>query len=729
MSERTVLRQAFAADRPTALEAESHISRKTAWLAIVGTLVLVAAVAALMWSGVPGLEAESAEAAIFSVGAAVIWLATAAMFAGIARLTGKRGYVVLSAANACLGGAHLLAPLFAFGREDDNTFLGGDQGVAWLFALSRAAFVIGIGAASWLLFNDERTWRRPGLGHLPRNLAIAVVGGLLAASAVFALFAEHLPVLHTNTSLSALALVINGLIVCGILAAMAVTWHVLRVRPTIIHRWLLAALTIVLAASIVATRPEVSAAAYLGNLAFGLVAAGILLSLLITRVVQTRAAAAERTLIDIRTKTLSRLGTLDALERAHASNESAGVILLQLDNFAPINRRLGYQRGNEVLSLLANRLSRKANAGAVLGRVARDQFALVVPGDRIGPEQREMRRQANEFLSVLDEPIEVGEDAVQLRGSVGTTVASQPWPGAEEVIRQAALAATAARIDGSAAAQPYDETGLLGSSPQDVRSDLDQALQRDDFHLDYQPIVSAVSGQPVGAEALIRWERQGEATSAGYFVDFARASGQIVAIGHVVVKKLIDELPKIIAHCQDGFFVTVNVTLPELASEELTTAWIDGPLSVPGAAIILEVLDSAELRPDTPETHNLSRLVAAGAGIAIDEFGPGMEVFGDSPQPHPCMLKLDQHLLASEHRTDASGRDLLTASVALAKSIHCEVVAEGIEDEWGLAVVRGLGVAMLQGYHFGYPLNVDEFLEHLDSTDWTPIKAASSPAQ
>jgi diguanylate cyclase (GGDEF)-like protein len=380
-------------------------------------------------------------------------------------------------------------------------------------------------------------------------------------------------------------------------------------------------------------------------------------------------------------------------------------VSLDVDGFKDVNTAHGHEGGDQLLAAIAGRLSGCVRERDTVARFGGDEFVIVSDGaDRFAEELVERLREA------MSAPYSVGGAQVNITVSMGVAVGRYGYSPAT-LLRSADLALVQAKADGRDRTEFFTEA-LRATSKQRLAivSDLRQAVERNEFSLRFQPVVSLADGSIIGAEALIRWEHPIRGTlSPLEFIAVAEETGLIDPIGQWV----IEETCRRFAAWQR--FAPEMLMSLNISARQVTSGALDGivrdAIVASGADpshLALEIteaalMDDVELAADT-----LTALRKMGVTISIDDFGTGYSSLSRLKKLPIDILKIDQSFVAGLPG-DAYDTALVRAVLTIADSLKLSVIAEGVETEVQAKALLGLGCQKAQGYHFYRPLTADDF--------------------
>jgi diguanylate cyclase (GGDEF)-like protein len=398
---------------------------------------------------------------------------------------------------------------------------------------------------------------------------------------------------------------------------------------------------------------------------------------------------------------LDRLG--HAQQRAARSGTAVGVLFLDLDGFKTVNDSLGHGRGDELLVAVAQRLASVLRVGDTAARLGGDEFAILL--EALSSEQ-EAVRVAERIMAALRAPLTLSGQDVAVRASIG--IATARGPGGD-LLRDADLAMYQAKAQGRDRIVGFDsEMHAAMVDRMAMESDLRRALERDELHLAFQPIVDLSSGGLIAVEALLRWRHPTRGIVAPLdFIPLAEETGLIVPIGAWVLEAAC----RAAATWSDAP-VSVNVSSVQLGAMSFpaTVATALAATGLPPHRLILEITESVLVRNVESTAEQLAELKGLGVRIAIDDFGTGHSSLQYLQRLPIDTLKIPKPFV-DELAAAGSEGVLARAILDLARSFGLDVIAEGIEVEPQRARLMELGCRAGQGFLFARPLTPEALLE------------------
>lgn len=404
-----------------------------------------------------------------------------------------------------------------------------------------------------------------------------------------------------------------------------------------------------------------------------------------------------------------------ALSRRGHAGPVPVVLFIDLDGFKSVNDTLGHAAGDELLRAVADAIRVTVRPTDLAVRVAGDEFAVLIEDGRdIGA----VIRIAERVIEAISRPTEIDGHWVSASASVGIAAVRSRRQTADDLLRDADVAMYAAKGRGKGRFAVFDpglETEI--TERQRLRDDLADAVGQGQLSLRYQPVTDLRTGAITGLEALLRWQHpeRGELAPAA-FLPLAEESGLIVPIGRWVLREACTAATTWGAEdrADDGDGVVasptlpsvhVNVSLRQLLAPDLVED-VAGILRATGLAperLTLELAEAQVMIDDPAIALRLGGLKALGVTLAIDGFGVGFSSVRYLGRYPVDVIKIARPVVGAMSRTPADAR-IVEAIVALGRSLHLQVVAEGIESPAQLELVRGLACDGAQGFHLGGPV-------------------------
>lgn len=396
------------------------------------------------------------------------------------------------------------------------------------------------------------------------------------------------------------------------------------------------------------------------------------------------------------------------IEDCQKNGETAALLLVDLDRFKVINDTRGHQAGDMLLRSVAERISTHLNPSCFASRIGGDEFAIILRGIS-GVE--DAAAQCMQLLAEIGLPYRVDDSEQLIGASIGVAMIPGDGTSSDELLRLADLSMYEAKSNGRNRFCFFSsELNQIAQQNAEIEADLRDALETDQFVLEYQPIIDAVSSEYCGLEALLRWNHpvRGRLMPSA-FIKVANDSGLINRIGLWVINAVCHQ----IAQCRhDGIslpHVAVNVSPRQFQSATLCDEILGFTAlhSVSPGQLTIEITEELLIDQNAELQAQLEKLRTNGIDISIDDFGTGyssLQYLRDLPAKR---LKIDQTFIARiEHST--ADRAIISTIAHLAHALGMRVVAEGVETEGQRALLHAAGCDELQGFLFGRSLRIDQ---------------------
>lgn len=399
--------------------------------------------------------------------------------------------------------------------------------------------------------------------------------------------------------------------------------------------------------------------------------------------------------------------------RAERAGETPVLLFIDLDDFKMVNDSLGHDAGDELLCQAARRIETCVRDEDWIARLGGDEFTVVVSGC---PTEIDVMDVCDRIIATFSTPFLVGDQSVRIGASIG--VARYPSDGADPdtLTKHADVAMYAAKGDGRNTSRFYSRSlGERISRHLQVKTQIAQGLQRDEFRVYLQPEVSLETGAIVAVEALLRWQHPTNGLILpDQFVPVAEDSGLIVELGEFVIAEAIRMVKALRQTVLPDVRIAVNVSRRQLASPDFTRFVVTelATQQVPGSALIVELTESMAMGNMEHTVEVLETLREHGVAAAIDDFGTGYSSLTSLRQlPVEC-LKIDRSFVADAD-TSRGSESIVRAIAAMARSLELVTVAEGVERESQRELLRDAGCSIAQGYLFGQPRSFDAMMAWL----------------
>ena len=397
-----------------------------------------------------------------------------------------------------------------------------------------------------------------------------------------------------------------------------------------------------------------------------------------------------------------------ARSRRNAQTKFA-VLYLDLDRFKVINDSLGHSIGDQLLVGIADRLKKNLRPGDTVARLGGDEFTVLIEDIADETESIQVAERVQNELSV---PFTLSGREVFTTVSMGIAPSATGYERAEDILRDADTAMYRAKSLGKARYEIFDKAmHARAINLLQMETDMRRALERGEFILHYQPIVSLDDFRLRGFEALVRWQHPERGfISPMDFIPVAEETGMIVPLGEWVMREACSQMHRW-QKCfplDHPLFVTVNLSSKQFTQATLisTFASILQETGVKPQSVKLEITESVVMENVDTATDMLRQLRSLGVQLAIDDFGTGYSSLSYLHRFPIDTLKIDRSFVTRMSENNEN-TEIVRTIVVLAQNLGMDVVAEGVETNEQLVILQKLGCENGQGYFFSKPVNSD----------------------
>jgi diguanylate cyclase (GGDEF)-like protein len=403
------------------------------------------------------------------------------------------------------------------------------------------------------------------------------------------------------------------------------------------------------------------------------------------------------------TRLPNRLSFQESLNTALSNKQAeVAVLFVDLDRFKMINDTLGHSAGDELIARLGEKMARLLPEGAIIARLGGDEFGIVLGGT----SEEDGVRIGKQLVLVCAEQLVLFGTQVQVSASIGIAFRGDSNSDGSELLRRADLALYQAKKAGRGVLAEFEPSiDESARKRAEIDSRLRVAIDHDVLTLAYQPIINPVDGEPMGYEALLRWDDpEFGSISPSIFVPIAEETGLVVKLGEWVIHKAVTDC----ATWPSGV-VSINLSTRHFQSHSLVDFVVGEArkANLPIDRIQLEITETALFDDAQLAAEILVELRKAGLRIALDDFGTGYSSLVNLKDFEIDCIKIDQSFVATlgeDHQTSA----IVQSVTNLARSLGLSVVAEGVESEIQVQALRLIGCGLMQGYYYSAPMAHDD---------------------
>lgn len=420
------------------------------------------------------------------------------------------------------------------------------------------------------------------------------------------------------------------------------------------------------------------------------------------------------TLTDLPNRTL----LADRIEQAIAKVAEQGgcfaLMFIDLDGFKPVNDAFGHHIGDLLLKAVAGRLRGHLHSQDTLARIGGDEFVLLVELQ----EPNDAMDVAVKQVNLVSRPFRVAEHDLQLSASLGIVLYPGNGQDQHELLRNADAAMYHAKSAGKNGYSFFDVSMNSNARQQlQLLQDLRQALEQRQFRLHYQPKFDAQACQPIGAEALLRWEHpQQGLLLPDRFIGLAEKTGLIIPIGEWVLDEACRQMRQWLDQGHQGWRMAVNLSAIQFCHAGLveSVARALQQNGLPANCLTLEITETTAMHDADASLTVLQRLSDMGVDLSIDDFGTGYSSLMYLKRLPANELKIDRGFVRDLEQ-DSDDAAIVSAIVALGQALGLRIVAEGVETDKQQDFLTRLGCDSLQGYLLGQPVPAEQFMSKLQA--------------
>jgi len=422
-------------------------------------------------------------------------------------------------------------------------------------------------------------------------------------------------------------------------------------------------------------------------------------------------------LTNLPNRDLFRDRMVHAMARAKRNGTMMALMVLDFDRFKEINDTLGHAIGDRVLQAVAGILKESLRQVDTIARLGSDEFTLILEDVAQADQAAAL---AERILQIFSKPLVIDGREIYVTASTGITLYPHDVDSVDALLQTADIAMHHAKEEGGNSYEFYvPEMGEHAAADLDMENLLRRALEQQEFTLHYQPKVSVKSGRITGIEALLRWNsKELGSISPAKFIPLAEKTGLIVPIGEWVLRTACAQNKAWQEQGLPPLLLSVNLSMRQFRQKNLlemiTAALRDSGLKP--CFLELEITESMIMLRPEKAIALLRQVHQLGVQLSVDDFGTGYSSLAYLKRFPVQKLKIDQSFM-QDLTVDRDDAGIVTAVVAMAKSLGLKVVAEGVETAEQLAFLAKLECDEYQGYYFSRPVPASELTRLFHTTD------------
>lgn len=391
-------------------------------------------------------------------------------------------------------------------------------------------------------------------------------------------------------------------------------------------------------------------------------------------------------------------------------NKKFTVVFIDLDNFKRVNDILGHDRGDIVIKKIAQRVTSALDSDDMLGRLSGDEFAILIQRDI---EKVEILDYIEEIRKAISAPIQIEDEEVSVNASFGASAYPKDGSDSTELLKCADMALYKAKSEGRNRVEFFShEMKEEIQSKVDFEASLVAGLNKEEFHLMFQPQHAPDGKKLRGFEALVRWRSEELGlVSPVQFIPMAEETGLIIELGTWIFREACRKLRTAMdTYGLDDIVLSVNISTIQLMQPDFYNI-IESVMKetgVYGRNLEIEITESVFIKSVDSAVEVLNKIKELGISIALDDFGTGYSSLHYLRSLPIDTLKIDKSFVDGINRAE-SEKEIVGSIISLAHNMNLFVVAEGVEVEEQLNFLRDCGCDCVQGYLLGKPLDEDDF--------------------
>ena len=406
-----------------------------------------------------------------------------------------------------------------------------------------------------------------------------------------------------------------------------------------------------------------------------------------------------------------RLAT--AVNRKNRKKEySFAAMMLDLDRFKSINDTLGHHIGDTFLVTASNRIKACIRDTDTVARLGGDEFGIILEEFK---HLREVVNVTKRIMKALAKPVVIEDIEIRSSASVGIVLKTGVYDDAKSVMRDADIAMYRAKEVGRACFKVFNnKMHYQVVKENELERELHSAIVNGELLVYYQPIVTVQETALIGFEALVRWNHPTRGmVSPDDFIPVAEETGQIIAIGQFVMKEACRQLAKWQNMSSNNRHLTMSVNVSAKQFQNTKLVKFVGDVlkehDLPPECLKLELTESTLMKDAKSSIKTMEELKSMGIRIVVDDFGTGYSSLSYIQRFPIDGLKIDRSFISGGAQVE--NPKIVRTIIALAKSIGVKVVAEGVEEQVQLELLRSANCEYAQGYMFSKPLNKEEVVK------------------
>lgn len=389
--------------------------------------------------------------------------------------------------------------------------------------------------------------------------------------------------------------------------------------------------------------------------------------------------------------------------------------IADLDQFKRINDTLSHSVGDQLIVKLAKRLQKEFSFSDLIARLGADEFLCIEENvsENLKTATNGAEVLGERLRACINKEIEIGLHSYALTASIGVIVFRKGQSSADEILQYADTAMYESKRTGRNRVTLFkNEMATQAAQLLELERDIMKAMFRDEFYFVLQPLVDSENHALTGAEALMRWRKDGKTVSPAEFIPFLEDSALIVDVGERILSSVCRYVSELVGRkiLPKGFRIAVNISAKQLARHDFieTVSRVMLKHNVRGEMLEFEITESVALNNMTDTIYKIVSLKKMGISFSLDDFGTGYSSLSHLKDLPVDKLKIDQSFI-NDITVDKQDENLVRSIIQLSKNLGLVTVAEGVETQAQVEWLMLNGEPLLQGYYFSKPLDIEDF--------------------
>ncbi|MES9814210.1 MAG: bacteriohemerythrin [Candidatus Thiodiazotropha sp.] len=405
------------------------------------------------------------------------------------------------------------------------------------------------------------------------------------------------------------------------------------------------------------------------------------------------------------------------IKRAKRRQAQFGLFFIDLDHFKEVNDTLSHEIGDRLLIDATRRMQNCIRESDAIARIGGDGFAMII--SEMGYTSR-LDSIAQKIIDELSKTFKVDVNQIYISASIGITIYPDDGEDASTLLKNADQAMYRAKKSGRSRFSYFTaEMQAASIKRQLLLGDLRNALSRNQFELVYQPIIDLSNGSVGKAEALLRWKHPKRGTIfPAEFISLAEESGLIIDIGNWVFDEVMRQLVEWSDRTCDGFQISINTSPLQFRNRIAHQQWLQQlkKLHLHGSSVVVEITENLLMENESSVHEQLLVFRDHNIEVALDDFGTGYSSLSYLKDFHIDFIKIDQSFVRNLNE-DSQEMILCEAMIAMAHKLGIKVIAEGVETEIQMQLLKHSGCDYAQGYFYSKPVSAGEFERYLPDAE------------